>query len=249
MFWIAVDVRVDALRIRRRDCDADAADVRGKPVGELRPRLAAVRRFIEPAARAVRWRIDVPRRPPRLPQGCVQNVRVRGIHGQRRRAGIRIFIQNLGPGCAAVDGLEDAALLVRSVLVSERRDVRNLGIARIDDDRADLTRIFKAAMRPGLPGIVGNVHTIAVSDVRTHVRFAAADVDDVRRARSDRDGPDRADIRGVEDRFPRAPRVEGFPHAAVHRAEIEVLRLPGHAGHGQCSTAAKGPDAAPVQTR
>ena len=46
--------------------------------------------------------------------------------------------------------------------------------------RADLPRVVEADVRPGLAGVGRLVHAVAVRDLRAHVGFAGADVDDVR---------------------------------------------------------------------
>ena len=101
-------------------------------------------RFIEAAAGTVRGRIDVPRRPARLPKRRVDDVRISRLHRERDRAGVGSFVENLAPGLSAVGRLEDAALGVRAVRMAERSDVGDVGVLRIDDDRADLLRVVQA---------------------------------------------------------------------------------------------------------
>ena len=140
-----IDDGVDALRLRRRDGDADASRLRGQTVaGELGPVIAAVGRLEQAAARAVRRRIDAPRRAPRLPERGVDHVRIARLEGEVDRAGVAVVrraTRMLLPRRAAVARTEDAALRVRPVRMAERRDVDEVRIRRMDDDASDLLRV------------------------------------------------------------------------------------------------------------
>ena len=65
--------------------------------------------------------------------------------------------------------------------------------------------------------------------------------------RRDRERADRADRRRVEDRLPGAPGIARLPHTAVHRAEVEMSRLGGHAGDREHAPAAERSDRAPLE--
>ncbi len=91
------------------------------------------------------------------------------------------------------------------------------------------------------------VHAVALRDVRAHVRFAASDVDHVRVRGGDGDRADGSDRLIVEDRLPRPPGIARFPHAAIHAAEIEVLRLTRDSGDRHHATSAKRADEPPAQ--
>ena len=137
-----IDQRVHALSIWR-DGNTDASPIAiGKSVaGELRPSRAAVGRAINPSAGALYWSVGAPRRPMRSPCAGEENVRVCSGDRQIGDADVRAFVEHVRPGRAAVGGLEDAALVVRTIGVAERADVDNVGIAGIDDDAADLPRV------------------------------------------------------------------------------------------------------------
>ena len=96
-----------------------------------------------------------------------------------------------------------------------------------------------------LPPSAERYMPIALRDVGAHVGFAGADVDDVRLRRRDRDRADRADVDVIEDRLPRAAGIVGSPDAAVHRAEIETLRIPRVARDGKHASAAERADGTP----
>ena len=99
------------------------------------------------------------------------------------------------------------------------------GIARVDDDLRDLLAVAQAEVRPRLAGVGGLVDAVAGREVGALQPFAAADVDDVRVRRRDRDRADRAGRLVVEDRRPGAAVVGRLPHAAVDGADVEHVRL------------------------
>src|SRR5262249_54852734 len=124
------------------------------------------------------------------------------------------------------------------------QDVR---VARIDDHLADLPRVVETEMRPGLAGVAGSVHTVAVRDLRPHVRLAGADIDDVGIRRGDGNRANGGDRLRVEDRLPRAARVRRLPDAAAPRTEVERARLTGHAADAVHAAAAKRSDHPPAE--
>src|SRR5581483_3704449 len=81
----------------------------------------------------------------------------------------------------------------------------------------------------------------------THVRFAGADVERVRRRGRQRDRADRGDALSVEDRLPGTAGVFGLPHAAVYGAEIEMPIVAGNAADREHAPAAKRTDETPGQ--
>src|SRR5207302_4551604 len=109
----------------------------------------------------------------------------------------------------------------------------DIGVARVDQDLRDLLRVGEADRAPALASIGGAEHADALRDIRAHVGFAGAYIDDVRLGRRDRDGADGADVNVIEDRLPRAASIVGAPNAAVDRAEIEPPRVLRIADHGQ----------------
>src|SRR5206468_6033974 len=112
---------------------------------------------------------------------------------------------------ATVDGAEHATLRVRPIRMTKRRHQYDVGIVRIDEDLGDLLRVGEADGAPALASIGGAEHADALRNVRAHVRFAGADVDDVRLRPRDSDRADRADVDTIEDRLPRAAGIVGAP--------------------------------------
>src|SRR5207302_1051232 len=73
----AVDQRIDTVRPGGRCRQPNPRRLRGQAVtGQVSPRLAPVGRLIEAAAGPVRRRVSVPRRPSRLPQRGIDDLRV-----------------------------------------------------------------------------------------------------------------------------------------------------------------------------
>src|SRR5207253_10830857 len=72
----AVDQRIDTVRPGGRCRQPNPRRLRGQAVtGQVSPRLAPVGRLIEAAAGPVRRRVSVPRRPSRLPQRGIDDLR------------------------------------------------------------------------------------------------------------------------------------------------------------------------------
>src|SRR5882762_8514693 len=104
-------------------------------------------------------------------------------------------------------------------------------------------------MRPRFPRIRRFVNAIASSKVRPLQAFTAADINYVRIGSSDGDRPHRTRALPVKNWLPRMTKIRGLPDAAIHSRHIENIRLMWHAGNGNRSAAAEGPDAAPAHLR
>ena len=131
--------------------------------------------------------------------------------------------------------------------MAERGNQKDVGIARVDQDLADLLRVRKPDRLPRRAAIARAEHADSLGNVGAHVRFAGADVDRLRRGRRNRDRADRSDVFLVEDRLPGPPGIVGPPHAAVDRSEIEAPRVDRIALDGEDSAAPERPDRAPVK--
>ena len=155
--------------------------------------------------------------------------------------------QHALPFLAAIFGIEDATLRIRSVGVPERRDKDFLRVARIDENPRNLARIVEANVRPAFAAIGGLIHAVAVGNGRTHVRLTTAHIDDLRIGGGDGDGTDGRDGLRIKNRIPGAAGIIRAPHAAAHRAEVENLGLAPDAGDRQGSAAAKRSNRAPAE--
>ena len=129
--------------------------------------------------------------------------------------------------------------------MAEHRDEQPAWIARIDSNLRNLLPVAKAEVRPRLSGVRGFVNPVAYRKVRTLQTFAAPDVNNVRIRRRNRDRPNRSGRLIIEDRRPGAPIIVGLPHAAVHRANVENIRLTRHSRRRSRAPASKRPDRSP----
>jgi hypothetical protein len=77
-----------------------------------------------------------------MPRAGKQKLGMTGTDCQIRDADFRTLIENSGPMRAAVDGFVDATLLVRTVNMSQSPDVNDSRVLRVDDDPADMARVF-----------------------------------------------------------------------------------------------------------
>ena len=94
-------------------------------------------------------------------------------------AGAVIEIEDFFPALAAVARTKNTSLRVGSVGVAERGDEDNVRICWMDDDRADVARVFQADVGPRFARVGGFVDPIAERDVAADAGFAGADVNDV----------------------------------------------------------------------
>ncbi len=175
---------------------------------------------------------------------------MRGAWGSRLmfdRAHVGAVVEDLLPSGAAVERAVEAAVGVGGVGVAQGGDVDAVGVGGIHHDAADAVGGGEADAAPGLAGVGGLVHAVAVGIFRADVGLAGADVDDVGVGGGNGDGADGLHRLGVEDRVPGAAGVVGLPHPAAHRAEVEGVGLAGHARHRDGTAAAHGADVAPVQ--
>src|SRR5581483_1768897 len=108
----------------------------------------------------------------------------------------------------------EAAFAAGSPERSLGRDVDGVGVARIDDDFADMLGRLQAEDFPALAAVVGAIDAVAVADAPLAVVLAGADPDDVRILRIEDDRADGVRAFVVEDRRPGDAGVVGLPDAA-----------------------------------
>src|SRR5262249_53482527 len=130
--------------------------------------------------------------------------------------------QHLLPGLAAVGGFVQPAVAAG---VPERAlggDVDHVGVARVDDDAADVLRVLQADVAPGLAAVVGAVDAVAVGDAALAVVLRGADPDDVGVLRVEGDGADGVRALVIEDGDPGGAGVAGLPDAARSGRDVIV---------------------------
>ena len=247
---LGLDLRVEALLVRRRGADAgDAEHALGHAglVVQRLPTVAAVGRL--PQAAALATGLQRPRQPDGAPRRRVQRARVVGREAQIDGAGVFVGEQHALPRRAPVGRAVDAALGVRAGDVAHDRRVDGVRVGRVDAQAADVPRVRQAGERPRRAGVGRLPHAVAAADVAAPRLLAAADVHDARVARRDGDGADRTAERAVADVAPRRAAIGRLPDAAAARPHVVRAALAGDAGHGGDAAAAERPDEAPLQRR
>ena len=221
---VRLDERVDQVAVPAVDVEPDPSLVAFRQaLGQLGPRVAAVRRAMDSAARTPA--IESPGPPPALVRGREESARVARIHHQFGRAGVVVDEEHALPCLAAVGGAVHAPLGVRTPETSDRRHVRHVGIARMDLDPRDMVRVFQPQMRPRAPGVRGPVHPVAPRRTLPVVRFAGPHPDHVRVRRRHRHVAHRRGRFVPEDVRERDSGVLGLPHATGCDRHIEGPRV------------------------
>ena len=118
-----------------------------------------------------------------FPQGGEQGFRVRGIHFDGDGARVVIDIKDLFPGLASVERPEDAALLVRSIRMTEAGNEHDVGIRRMNDETTHLLDVSESDMLPSVAAVGRFEDAVADAEVGPVQSFAGADVEDVRMRR------------------------------------------------------------------
>ncbi len=185
------DERPDAIGIRWRDGDADAAEDafgQSRISAEIGPGVAAVGGFEQAAIGAATFQI--PRDAMHIPEGGVDNIRISGIENQIHRAGLYAACINLFPCFTTVGGAENAALFVRSPEMAHGRDVDDVGILGVHANRADLERVIQTKVLPGFARVVRFINAVAMRGIAADIGLTHADVDNVGVGFRDADGAD-----------------------------------------------------------
>ena len=168
--------------------------------GQVRPRHAAVLGAVQaaawPAAR------EIPRLAAHFPQRSIDGGRVGRIERHIDRAGVVVLVEDLLPRFSAIAGAKDPALAVGTEGVADGCDKDDVGILRIDDQRANLPRVGQANVRPVLAAIDRFIDAVPVSDVAAQSSFAGAYIDDAMIGWRDRNRSNRRCRLTVEDRLP-----------------------------------------------
>ena len=167
------DLCVEDVRVRLADVERDAAEraVRQAVARLLLPRLAAVDRLVEAAARAAAD--ESPRGAPALYIAAQRFMRIRRVDDDLCRARVLVDVERLRPRLAAVGRHEDAALRIRSVEVPTDRRSRRVRVLRVHDDAAERLRIRRdVELRERRAGVGALVEPVAVRRRLAVVRFA-----------------------------------------------------------------------------
>ena len=216
---------IQNLRIGGRDGDAHPANLLAgrESLGQEFPRLARVGRFVDSAAGAGVH--IVPRLPVAFPCNGIQRLVVRRIHDDLDNTDLLGDIEDLLPRLAAVGGLEDTALFVVGVLMTERSDIHDVIILRVDDDATDVVSVVEAHVLPCAPRVSRLEHARAGIRTTRHHRLAGADPDQIRILVGYRYHCDRERRLALKDWLPSRAVVDRFPEVSGPGAAVE-RRLP-----------------------
>src|SRR5690349_25099476 len=102
-----------------------------------------------------------------------------------------IDVERFGPRLATVSRHEDAAFFIWTKRVTERADVNDVGVLRIDNDGRDVFGLGESHVLPRLAAVGRFVNAIAERHAVAYVRFAGADPNDVGITRREGDVADR----------------------------------------------------------
>ena len=172
--------RVHAVRGHRRYADADLAHQRRQALGEPRPAVAAVDGLPDPAA--LTTAAHHPRRALVIPEGGVEDARIRRVHRQiaGTAEGVQA-LQHLHPGRAAITRAVDAAIDAALPAIALRGHVHHVRVGGMHAHRRDLSSGAQAHVAPRASLIGAAIDAVAVARRLPADRFLArADIQHVR---------------------------------------------------------------------
>ncbi len=172
------------------------------------------------------------------PYRSVNDARIVGIETKLGRAVAIVSIENFSPALAAIRGFVNAAMLAGRD-VANRRDVNNIGILRIHEDRRNRSRFAYSDIRPSGARIGG------FPDAVPGRLFARRHINDVWIRWRHHQVGNRGDVRVVKYRNPRHPSVRSFPHASPRRAHVIRFQIARDARYSGDSAATMWPDQPP----
>src|SRR6267154_4976128 len=115
--------------------------------------LAAVRRFVQSAGRAVVYVAVLPRARASIPQGRVYDVRVVGVYLDARAARVLAALEHRNPSPAAIDRPIDASAGARPIGMTQDGREYPVGILRVDGEVRNLLCIVERQMHPRFAAI------------------------------------------------------------------------------------------------
>src|SRR5215470_12942307 len=116
--------------------------------------------FVEAATRAAA--IQTPGSAVDLPERSKESVGIVRIKHYIDGAGFVVFEQNLLPGGATIRAAKYPALFIGSVGMTERGNKDDIRIPGINDQSANMARVFQANIFPGVSAVKRFVNSIAV---------------------------------------------------------------------------------------
>ena len=242
---VAGNRREEPLGICRRDGHVRLDDGR-KPVGQRFPRRATVDRLEDAAIGAGPNRI-FPRPLPLFPHGGVDRIGIGWIDVDVVATGVLVLREHLLKRLSAIGRAIDAALLIRSVGMSQRGHEEPVGILGIDGDARNLLRIAQSEVHPRPASVDRLVDAVARRKVGPVKPLATPDVDHVGVGGRDGDGANGSCRLVVENRLPDPSGVRRLPHASVDRRHIEGVGVACMSSRGPGPARAMRTDVPPLQ--
>ncbi len=249
--FLRIDRRIDACRFShmcRREPDAAQRRCRPAAARQFVPGCAAIRRFVDRAARSRDGReIALPGILMRFPGARENQFRICGIARDVDHAGPVIDLQHLRPGLTAVRRTIEAAVGAGPEKMPLRADKHDVLVFGIDPDAADITCVGETQRCPMCAAVGRLENAEPRGDVVARLRLAGTDIESVRVRRRDGERADRGGRAVLKLRLPGLARIVRLPDAAAGPAEIEGVGLRRHAFHRRRPTAAKRPELAPME--
>ena len=222
-----LDRHVDDARVTLVDVDADAAEhTLGQALADLDPVVSTVGRLVQTATRSAE--VERVGKAHFIVAGGVERVRVGRVHHHVDNADATSFdlgAEHAAPAAPTVRGPVESALVVLGIQMTERGDVDDVRVGRVDDDAPDVVRFRQTHVRPTL-SLVGRL-VDAVAPVRGArvVRLSGTEIQDARVGRGDRDRADREDVLVVEENLERDSVVGRLPQMPRGGREVVRVRL------------------------
>src|SRR5437870_446363 len=132
--------------------------------------------------------------------------------------------------------------------MAKRSHQNYVRVSWIDNQRADLPRIFESDILPTLSGIDRFINTGSISRIAADRRFARSSVDNVVIGRRYRDRADRRNVLFIEKRRPICAAIGRLPDSTSNRPEIISVGFSEHAFDGEGPSAAEGADLPPLHS-
>src|SRR5262249_50731026 len=146
--------------------------------------------------------------------------------------GVFGYVEDLLPRLSAIRSFVQPAVAAGAPQRALCGDVDGVGVARVEEDLADVLGLLQSDLLPGLPAVGGFVNAVAVADGALAVVLAGADPDGAGIFRVQLDVADGVGTLAIEDRRPGDAGVGGLPDpAGGHRDVVvtAVVRVDGEA--------------------
>jgi hypothetical protein len=160
-----------------------------------------------------------------------------GIHHYLDDPDLVRDVEDFFPGLSPVRCLEQPALFIKTVEMSQRSRVHHIRILGIDHDPGDVVGVVKPHILPGLATINGFKDARPGIGTSGHQDLSGPHPHDVRIAGGNGDAADGECRFVLKDRLPGRAVVHGFPEVAGPRPQVDGEGLIRVAGDGLDSAA------------